>query len=131
MKKNTQILGGGLFRGLALYAVAVMPLVAFAQTSNIQEGYLGTLGRDVFNFINETLVPLVFALALVVFIWGLFMTFILGGSNPDKQKEGRDLMLWGIIAFFVMVSVWGLVNILTGITGIDAGDTPTIPTIEN
>jgi hypothetical protein len=23
-------------------------------------------------------------------------------------------MLWGLIGFFVMVSVWGLVNILTG-----------------
>jgi hypothetical protein len=23
-------------------------------------------------------------------------------------------MLWGLIGFFVMVSIWGLVNILTG-----------------
>ena len=39
-------------------------------------------------------------------------------------------MLWGLIGFFVMVSVWGLVNILTGTvsfgnnTGVTGG-TPT------
>lgn len=114
--------------GMALYAVAFLPVVALAQSPNIQGGYLGQLGQDVINFITSTLVPLVFAIALVVFIWGLFMAFILGGSDPEKQKQGRDLMLWGIVAFFVMVSVWGLVNVLQGILGIDPGTAPNAPT---
>lgn len=126
MNKNTQIVRNTL-RGLALYAVAVLPLLAMAQTPNLEGGYLGTLGKQAIDFINNTLVPLVFALALVVFIWGLFQSFILGGSDPEKQKQGRDLMLWGIIAFFVMVSVWGLVNVVQNITGINSGVTPEVP----
>jgi len=115
MKKNTQILG--TLSGLALYAVAVMPLVAvagFAADSGIK-----TLADDIIDFINETLIPLVFALALIVFIWGLFQSFIIGGANEEKRAEGKQLMMWGIIAFAVMVSVWGLVNILTGTLDLD------------
>jgi len=111
MKKNTQILGIGTVSGLAAYFLAVAPMFAFAQLAG---GSLGDLGKEAITFINETLVPLVFALALIVFIWGLFQSFILGGSDPEKRSQGQQLMLWGIIAFFVMVSVWGLVNILVG-----------------
>lgn len=125
MKKNTQILGSGLFGGLVLYAIAVMPLIASAQF----EGDAGIegLAKSIIDFINQTLVPLVFALALIVFIWGLFQSFILGGTDPEKRKAGQDLMLWGIIAFFVMVSVWGLVNILTGTFGFTGSETIPLP----
>ncbi|MBL1434331.1 hypothetical protein COB87_002060 [Candidatus Wolfebacteria bacterium] len=114
MKKNTQILG--TLSGLALYAVMVMPLVAVAQFagSGVED-----LASDIITFINETLIPLVFALALIVFIWGLFQSFIIGGTNEEKRAEGKQLMMWGIIAFAVMVSVWGLVNILTGTLDLD------------
>jgi len=115
--------------GMALYAVAFLPIVALAQSPNLDGGYLNDLGTQALNFITNTLVPLVFAIALVVFIWGLFMSFILGGSDPEKQKQGRDLMLWGIVAFFVMVSVWGLVNVLSGILGIDPGVAPGTPNV--
>lgn len=119
MKKNTRILSIGSLSGLALYAVAVMPLMASAQISG---GSVGDLADSVIGFINDTLVPLVFALALIVFIWGLFTSFILPNGDRD---QGRQLMLWGIIAFFVMVSVWGLVNILVGTFGLE--NTPITP----
>jgi hypothetical protein len=45
---------------------------------------------------------------------GVFDTFILGANDEEKKGQGKNLMLWGLIGFFVMVSVWGLVNILTG-----------------
>ena len=127
MKKNTQIVGGGLLSGLALYAVAVMPLMAFAQFEG-SDG-IGGLAQSIIDFINQTLVPLVFALALIVFIWGLFQSFILGGTDPEAREKGKGLMLWGIVAFFVMVSVWGLVNILTGSLNLDGS--VTLPEVQD
>ena len=94
---------------LALSAVAFsLPLLAFAQVRNVQEaaGIITTI-------INGVLVPLIFAIAFIVFIWGIFQYFILGGSNQEKREEGQKLMLYGLIGFFLMVSVWGLVSILT------------------
>lgn len=121
MKKNTQILSGSLVGGLSLYAIAMMPLVASAQLSGDSVGGLAT---SVIAFINDTLVPLVFALALIMFIWGLFTNFILGGADEAKRESGKQLMLWGIVAFFVMVSVWGLVNVLTGTFDLNGGSLP-------
>ncbi len=127
MKKNTQILGIGSISGFAAYLFAVMPTLAYPQFA---DDSIGGLVESIISFINDTLVPLVFALALIVFIWGLFQSFILGGTDPEKRKAGQDLMLWGIIAFFVMVSVWGLVNILTGTFGFSGGETVKLPGVQ-
>lgn len=86
-----------------------LPLLAFAAITDVQ-----SLGQTVLDIINEVLVPIVFAIAFIVFIWGVFQYFIQGGSDEEAKEKGKSLMLWGLIGFFLMVSVWGLVNILVG-----------------
>ncbi len=66
-------------------------------------------------------VPLIFALALVMFIWGV-VQMVINPSEEAKREKGREFMLWGIIALAVMVSVWGLVNILRATFGIGVGN---------
>ncbi len=92
-------------------AALAFPMFAFAQ---IQADNAGSIGTGIITLINNVLVPLVFAVAFIVFIWGVFQYFIAGGADEEKRENGKSLMLWGIIGFFVMVSVWGLVNILRG-----------------
>jgi hypothetical protein len=92
---------------LATFAV---PMLAFAQPIN----NLSDVGSTIIGIINNILVPVLFALAFIVFIWGAFLTFIVGSTSEETKDKGKNLMLWGLIGFFVMVSVWGLVNILTG-----------------
>ena len=75
---------------------------------------LGDVGTTIINIINNILVPVLFAIAFIVFIWGAFQVFILGANDEETKTNGRNLMLYGLIGFFVMVSIWGLVNILTG-----------------
>jgi hypothetical protein len=60
-------------------------------------------------FIQNSIIPLLFMLALAVFIWGM-VKFIAAGQSAEKE-EGQQFMLWGIIALAVMFSVWGLVKI--------------------
>jgi hypothetical protein len=57
-----------------------------------------------------------FILATVAFIWGVIQYF-LNAENEEKRKKGKSFMLWGIIALFVMVSVWGLVGVLSNTFG--------------
>ena len=59
---------------------------------------------------------LLFILATVSFIWGVIQYF-LNAENEEKRKKGKSFMLWGIIALFVMVSVWGLVGVLSNTFG--------------
>ena len=37
------------------------------------------------------------------------------------------MMIWGISALFVIVSIWGLVGILQGTFGVSGGGTTAIP----
>ena len=62
------------------------------------------------NIINQAVV-LVMALALLFFFWGVAM-FIYNADNEDKKTEGKKVMMWGIIALFVMLFVWQIINIL-------------------
>ncbi len=103
MKKVLALASGTL-------AAFALPLVSLAQTvKNVSD--VGTL---IINTINNILVPVLFAVAFIVFLWGAFYTFIVGANDTDVKDKGKNLMLWGLIGFFVMVSIWGLVNILTG-----------------
>lgn len=89
------------------------PFIALAQPSD-NFGEIGDTAGSVIGFINSTLIPLVFAVALLVFIWGMFRFFILGGHDSDKQKEGKDLMIWATVGFVLMVSIFGIVNLIAG-----------------
>jgi len=75
--------------------------------------------------INNSVIPLIFALAVVMFIWGV-VQFVINSAEEAKKEKGRQFMIWGIIALAVMVSVWGLVSILGNTFGIDAGFIPQV-----
>jgi len=72
---------------------------------------------DLINWFTCTLmnavVPLLFALAIAGFIYGIIKYF-LSADNEEQKKAGKNFMIWGIVAIFVMVSIWGLVGILSG-----------------
>lgn len=77
--------------------------------------------------LNAIVVPLIFAAAFLVFIWGVFQGFILNGGEPDKRKKGREFAAYGIVGFFLMLSIWGIVAMLTNTFGFDRQNRPPIP----
>ncbi len=83
--------------------VALLPALAFAQEAT-------SILEKVQSILN-LVVPIVMTLALLYFFWGL-ANYILGAGDEEKRKAGRDMMIWGVIALFVMASVWGLVEVL-------------------
>ena len=89
---------------------------------------LGSFLNQFIYLIDSILVPLLFALAFIVFLYGIYQYFILGGANEEKRDIGKQFMVWGFIGFFVMVSVWGIVNLLTGSFGLDSQTRPQLPT---
>jgi len=61
-------------------------------------------------FINlaTSLMPVLGGIALLVFFWGL-VKFIAKSGDEKTHQEGRNLMVWGLIALFVMISFLGIV----------------------
>ena len=59
---------------------------------------------DIFLDLIRTALPVIAGLALLVFIWGL-VKFIFRVSGDEKAvEEGKNLMKWGLIALFVLIS---------------------------
>jgi hypothetical protein len=91
------------------------------------------LGKDLggfFNFItcliNSAVIPLIFALATLMFIWGVVQFFIIGANEEAKREQGKQFIIWGVIALTVMISIWGLVNILTSTFGVNSSILPEV-----
>ncbi|MFA6274164.1 MAG: hypothetical protein WC662_03305, partial [Candidatus Paceibacterota bacterium] len=78
---------------------------------------LGDLVSYVTCIILKSVIPLIFALAVAMFVWGVVM-YVINTSEEAKKAKGKMFMIWGIIALTVMVSVWGLVAILGNTFGI-------------
>lgn len=78
---------------------------------------LGTFGNLVNLFIS-----ILFLLAIAVFFLGI-IRYIFSSGNSERRKEGTQFMIYGVIALFVMVSVWGLVAFLQGtVFGVGMGE---------
>jgi hypothetical protein len=54
----------------------------------------------------------IFALAFLVFAWGLMKMWIFNGGDEKSVSEGKKLVVAGIIGLVVMFTVWGLVRLL-------------------
>lgn len=78
--------------------------------------------------INSVLVPLLFAIAFIVFLYGIAKAYIFSGGDAEAVKEGHKLVLWGVIAFAVMISLWGLVNVVANTFGLYGYSAPPPPT---
>lgn len=97
----------------------VFPLLASAQLSGTRRLI------DAVGDLIRILIVVVSALALLAFLWGLAkFIFKLGGEGEKAVAEGKNLMKWGLIALFVMVSVWGIIYFIQGELGLTRSNTP-------
>lgn len=103
-------------------ALAVAPALASAQALGNLETLLRSVGRLV-----DIALPIVVALALLAFFWGL-ARFIFGGA--ESKEEGKSLMIWGIVALFIMISVWGIIRFIGNAIGVNPEASPiTVPSV--
>lgn len=107
-----------------ILSVILLPTISFAALDGLK------------GLMNESLgllnlgIRIIFALALVLFFWGL-VQFIMKSGDAKLRDEGKKRMIWGIIALFVMVSIYGILNFVGSLVGIrpdSSGSGGTMPT---
>ncbi len=74
---------------------------------------------DLIGCFFRSIIPLLVTAAVIVFVYGV-VNYIRNADSADQRKEGGMFMLYGVIALFVMVSIWALVGILGATLGVDA-----------
>ena len=69
------------------------------------------------TMIINPLISLLFALAVVFFLYGV-LEFILNQANEEKKTTGKQHMIWGIVGITIMMGVWAILGILLNTLGI-------------
>ncbi len=108
--------------------LAFSPVLALADVS-VAVGTAKTLAQGFKDIVNM-LIPALFALAILYFFWGI-AKYILSAGDPDKAKEGKSIMIYGVIAIAVMAALYGVVNFVVSSTiGGTTGGTLTAPVVQ-
>lgn len=80
--------------------------------SQAQFGGVDTFFSNATGFLGLILVPAVIAVSLVVFLWGLFTYFIVGGGDESQRAKGKGYIIYGVLGLLLITIVWGVVNFL-------------------
>lgn len=110
-----------IFKTSLFLAILLLPIFTFAANFTKTSGLLSSLKELI-----EKAIPVLFSLALLMFFWGV-VKYI--RSAGDKE-ESKRIMWWGIIALFVMSSVWGLVYFIGDSLDLGGEYSVKVPNIE-
>ena len=111
-----------IIKKLIPFGLMAMPFAAGAVES----------ANDVFNLVEDILgklAPLLIAIAVIILLIAI-VNYIRAGEDEEKRGAAKNLMIYGIIGLFVMVSLWGLVAILSGTFNLN-NDIPDIDVLPN
>lgn len=104
---------------LDLYAVTTLDMTGTTVSSSSYSGCVDGGKSDItqmFTYIlcvlDSGIIPILISIGLIIFIVGV-VRFVAAGENEEQRQAGRQMMIYGIIALFVMVAVWGFVNLLS------------------
>ena len=111
-----------IIKKLIPFGLMAMPFAAGAVES----------ANDLFNLVEEILgklAPMLIAVAVIILLVAI-VNYIRAGEEEEKREKAKSLMIYGIIGLFVMISLWGLVAILSGTFNLDK-DIPDIEVLPN
>lgn len=74
---------------------------------------VNTLIKNILDNIVNPVITLMVALAVIYFLYGAFV-FIKNADSPEERKKGATNMMWGVIGLFIMVSAYGILNLIIG-----------------
>ena len=66
------------------------------------------------------LFPLAISLAVVVFMWGI-VKFVAHAGDEKAVEEGKQVIVYGLAAIFVIVTLWGIVGFITTTLDLSTG----------
>lgn len=121
-----------------LVQLTVLPVTLFAQTNTatstptcatLLSGSINNL-KDIIDFatclITKSVVPLLFTIAIVVFVYGVIQYF-LNPNNIGERIKARQYIIFALLGMFVIFSVGGIIEILRNTFGVSTSVLPLLP----
>jgi len=92
---------------LIALSIAAAPSLAFAQAQIVDSTTL----VQKFTSLGNTFIQVLIAFAVIWIIFNVIRFIV--KADSDDRKTYQNAILWGIVGLFVILSLWGLVRILT------------------
>ena len=101
-----------LFGSLLLF-----PHLTFAQT-------MQKLFANIPQFINNALIPFLFGMAFLVFVYNVIRYFVIGATNEKDRENAKNLAIYSVAAFVFLIIFWGIINMLNSSLGLQGKAQP-------
>lgn len=77
-------------------------------------GFLNKINKLILN----PIIALLFAIALLIFFWGIFQFIQSEASDAKKRSEGKGKIVWGLVGMLIMFSAYGIIRLILNTFGI-------------
>ena len=88
-----------------------MPFVPTAYAA-VDTTALGNVLNPIISTIVYPIVALMFAVAVVVFAYGV-LQMVIKGNDEKARAQGKTAILGGVIGMFIMLSAWGIIHLIS------------------
>jgi hypothetical protein len=95
-------------RFFSLCAVLILPSLVFAANAPTDLKSL----LSIFEDLIEIIVKLLLALTFLTIAWGVVRTWIMSDGSAENIEKGKKIVTVGVIAFTIMLSIWGILSLL-------------------
>lgn len=97
---------------LSIFSLLSFPVVTFAQDLSTAQQLVQSIGSLV-----NALIPIAAGLALLGFFFGL-AKYIFQAGNDEAQDDAKEIMVWGVIALFLIAAIGGIIAALESAFGL-------------
>ena len=71
----------------------------------------------ILNIVVTPAIQVLLGVAVLYFVWGVWV-FVRNADSPDKRQEGGQHILYATIGIFIMISVFGIMNLIQNSFGL-------------
>jgi len=71
------------------------------------------------TFVNNIVIPFLLGIAFLFFVVNAIRFFVVGGANPETKEKARSLAVYGVLAFVLVMTFWGITALLTSSLGLN------------
>lgn len=102
---------------IPIFVLLLAPAVTHAQT-------VQTLFSGIGEFLNGIVIPFLLGIAFLFFIINVIRFFVLQGHSQDGREKAKNLTIYSIAAFVLIIIFWGIVNMLASSIGLEGKNQP-------
>ncbi len=114
LEQNKYLIMKNITTKLFIAGGILLPFTTYAAGKD-----LNYLIEKVIGYMNSA-IYLILSLAVLMFVWNVYKYFISGSDDVSAKKDAGLYVMWSVIGFFVILSFWGLVNILKNTLNLDS-----------